>query len=63
MLNFTEGELADKIGLVKCKRRETTQEEKTYLTHENYVYMIERLWDNDFHHYKHKGIVLTVVTC
>ncbi|OIW22237.1 hypothetical protein CONLIGDRAFT_699808 [Coniochaeta ligniaria NRRL 30616] len=55
VLNFTEGELADKIGLVKCKRRETTKEEKTYLTHENYVYMMERLWDNDFHHYKHEG--------
>ena len=52
---FIDGELAVKIGLVKSKRRGHKKEQKSYLTHENYVHMHERLWYNDFHDYIHEG--------
>jgi hypothetical protein len=52
---FIDGELADSIGLIKSQRRGHKKEDKSYLTHENYVHMHERLWYNDFHEYVHEG--------
>ncbi|KAI5865864.1 hypothetical protein GGS23DRAFT_594031 [Durotheca rogersii] len=55
MALFIDGELADKIGLTKSRKNGTEKELKTPLTIENYVYMQERYWYNDFHEYLYKG--------
>ncbi|KAK8071921.1 hypothetical protein PG996_005269 [Apiospora saccharicola] len=46
---YVDGELADKLGLSREKRR------PTFLTIANYVHLQEQLWTRDHHDYVHEG--------
>ena len=40
---------------MKSKRRGYKKEQKSYLTHENYIYIYKHLWYNNFYDYIYKG--------
>lgn len=51
-IQYIEGELAQKIGLLQGQQG---RRKKAFITIENYVHMQNRLWTNDFHDYVHEG--------